>query len=161
MDINHSGISGIVRELHPHEPLPMDLLLLADETVEIINTYISCCRLYVFASEEKILGVYVLYTLSPETVEIKNIAVHEHFQGIGVGKLLLQDSINRAKAEGFKEILIGTGDVMFMQLYLYQKIGFEMFAIKENYYLQSGYPQPLMEKGLQLRHMVMLRMKLS
>lgn len=156
MDIT-KGVNGIVQELQPHEPLPTDLLLLADD---IFNKYISDCKVYVFVSEGKTLGVYALQRLSPETVEIKNIAVHEHFQGIGIGKLLLQDAINRAKADEFKEILIGTGDVMFMQLYLYQKTGFEMFAIKENYYFQPGYPRPLLEKGLQLKHMVMLRMKL-
>jgi len=159
MDINHN-VSGIVKELRPDDPLPIDLLLLADETVEIINTYISFCRVYVFASQGKTLGVYALCALSPETVEIKNIAVHEHFQGLGIGTLLLQDSIKRARAEGYKEILIGTGDVMFMQLHFYQKIGFEMYTIKENHYQQSGYPQPLLENGLQLKHMVMLRMSL-
>lgn len=156
MGINNS-VNGIVRELLSEEPLPTNLLLLADD---IFHKYISSCRIYAFVSEERTLGVYALQVLSPEAVEIKNIAVDEHFQGIGIGKALLQDSINRAKAEGFKEIVIGTGDVMFMQLYLYQKVGFEMFAIKENYYRQPGYPQPLIEKGLQLKHMVMLRMKL-
>jgi len=155
---NYTNVNGMIRKLHPHEPLPTNLLLLADD---IFDKYISGCSVYVFISEERTLGVYALQILSPETVEIKNIAVHEHFQGIGIGKLLLQDAITRAKVEGFKEVLIGTGDVMFMQLYLYQKTGFEMVGIKENYYLQPGYPYPVLEKGLQLKHMVMLRMKLS
>lgn len=157
MNIN-ATVSGTIKKLQPQEPLPTNLLLLADD---IFDKYISSCSVYVFVSEEMTLGVYALQIQSPETVEIKNIAVHENFQGIGIGKLLLQDAITRAKLEGFKEVLIGTGDVMFMQLYLYQKAGFEMAAIKENYYLQPGYPQPLLEKGLQLKHMVMLRMKLT
>jgi len=94
--------------------------------------------------------------LSAEVVEIKNIAVKESVQGQGIGQLLLKDSFNRAISKGCKEIRIGTADIAEMQLYLYQKMGFEIYAIKKNFFIDI-YAEPIYENGIQLKDMVMLR----
>jgi len=49
---------------------------------------------------------------------------------------------------------------MMMQLRLYQKAGFEMHLIKKNFYLEN-YPTAIYDNGLQLKHMVLLKMKLE
>lgn len=122
----------MIRLLEKDKKIPYDLLLLADETIEAINKYIHQSDIYVLDRDNIIIAVFVLQTICSDTVEIKNIAVDTAFQGQGIGQGLLQDAINLAKEKGFKKIIIGTGDAGIKQLYLYQKVGFEIYDIKPN-----------------------------
>lgn len=150
----------MIRKIENNEAIPYALLLLADEFVEIIDSYIFDCEVYVIEEGGKIIGLYALYKVDHEEVEIKNIAVDTEYQNQGIGKTLLADAIGRAKEQGFRVISIGTGDVMMMQLRLYQKMGFEMDFIRKNFYLDN-YPMAIYENGLRLRHMVVLKKRLT
>jgi ribosomal protein S18 acetylase RimI-like enzyme len=145
-----------VRQLGKNEQIPYDLLLLADESMEAINKYIYDSDIYILEIENKILAVYVLQLLKKDEIEIKNIAVDKDYQGQGIGKFLLRDATNKAKEQGFKTMLIGTSNASFKQLYIYQKSGFEIYDIKENFII-NNYPKPIYENGLLLKHMIMLR----
>lgn len=147
----------ITQQLHENDKIPYNLLLLADESIEAINKYINQSDLYVLKRDDRIIALYALQKISSDTVEIKNIAVDESFQGQGIGQRLLGDAIHRAKGLGFKRIIIGTGNASIKQLYLYQKVGFEIFDIKHRFFLDN-YPEPIFEYGIQLKHMVMLEM---
>jgi len=149
----------MIRQLQKNEEIPYKLLLLADETIEAINRYINDSEIYIFENDNETIAVYALQKISDDTIEIKNIAVDTKHQGQGIGKLLLRDAISRAKAKGFKTIVIGTGDIAIKQLYLYQKEGFEIFDIKKSFYLDN-YPNPIYENGIQLKDMVMLKKEL-
>ena len=106
------------------------------------------------------IAVFVLQTICSDTVEIKNIAVDTAFQGQGIGQGLLKDAINLSKEKGFKKIIIGTGDAGIQQLYLYQKVGFEIYDIKHGYFIDN-YLEPIFENGIQLKHMIMLKKDLK
>ncbi|MCC7571943.1 MAG: GNAT family N-acetyltransferase [Candidatus Methanofastidiosum sp.] len=149
----------MIRMLQKDEEIPYNLLLLADETIEAISRYINDSEIYVFENDKGTIAVYVLQKISDDTIEIKNIAVGTEHQGQGIGKLLLRDAISRAKAKGFKTIVIGTGDIAPKQLHLYQKVGFEIFGIKKGFFLDN-YPKPIYENGVQLKDMVMLKKEL-
>jgi len=149
----------MIRQLQKNEEIPYNLLLLADETIEAINRYINDSEIFIFEKDNKTFAVYVLQKISDDTIEIKNIAVDTKHQGQGIGKLLLRDAISRAKAKGFKTIIIGTGDIAIKQLHLYQKVGFEIFDVKKGFYLDN-YPEPIYENGIQLKDMVMLKKEL-
>jgi N-acetylglutamate synthase-like GNAT family acetyltransferase len=149
----------MIRLLEKDKPIPYDLLLLADESIESINKYIHQSDIYVLERENKLVAVFALQPISSDTIEIKNIAVDTALQGQGIGQGLLKDAINLAKEKGFKEIIIGTGDAGIQQLYLYQKVGFEMYDIKHRFFIDS-FPEPIFENGIQLKHMIMLRMEL-
>jgi len=149
----------MIRQLQKDEEIPYNLLLLADETIEAINRYINDSEIFIFEKDNETIAIYVLQKISNDTIEIKNIAVDTKHQGQGIGKLLLRDAISRAKAKGFKTIVIGTGDIAIKQLHLYQKEGFEIFDIKKSFYLDN-YPNPIYENGIQLKDMVMLKKEL-
>ncbi|QQO55484.1 MAG: GNAT family N-acetyltransferase [Thiohalocapsa sp. PB-PSB1] len=68
------------------------------------------------------------------------IAVDTVFQGQGVGQGLSREIIDLAKEKRFKKIIIGTGDAGIKQLYLYQKVGFEIFEIKHKFFIDN-YPE--------------------
>jgi len=113
-----------VRKLRKEEKIPYDLLLLADETIEAIDKYIYNSDIYVLELNEIISAIYVLQSLNNYTIEIKNIAVHENFQGQGIGMFLLKDAIQKSKNKEFNSLIIGTGDASLKQISLYQKAGF-------------------------------------
>jgi len=145
--------------LQKDKEIPYDLLLLADESIGAIQKYIHQSDIYVYRHDGKIIGTYVMQAVDDHTIEIKNIAVDQSFQGHGIGRKLLGDAIDRAKEKGFKRIIIGTGNASIKQLYLYQKVGFEIYDIKRGFFLDN-YPEPIFENGIQLKHMVMLEMDL-
>lgn len=149
----------MIRLLKKEDQIPYDLLLLADETIESIDKYIHQSDIYVLEQDNVRIAVCALQTIDSNTVEIKNIAVDTVFQGQGIGQKLLKDVINLAKEKGFKKILIGTGDAGIMQLYLYQKVGFEIDDIKRRFFIDN-FPEPIFENGIQLKHMIILKMDL-
>lgn len=149
----------IIRKLTPGERIPYDLLLLADPSVIAINTYLSLSELYVMEQGRQIIGSYVLHTNDPEEVEIKNIAVNPAWQGKGFGKILLQDATQRARANGFRRLVIGTGNSSIAQLYLYQRQGFEITGIRKDYFMMH-YQESIYENGIQCKHLVMLEKRL-
>lgn len=148
------------RELLGSESVPYNLLLLADETIAAIDKYIHDGNIYVVEGENKIIGVYVLYPLNTETVELKNIAVAEAYQNRGIGKFMLTGAERRAKEMGFQEIIVGTPDIATKQINFYQKAGFVRFATRKDFFVHN-YVQPIYENGIQLKDMVMLRKLVS
>ncbi|NLF88127.1 GNAT family N-acetyltransferase [Candidatus Bathyarchaeota archaeon] len=98
--------------------------------------------------------------MEQEEAEIKNIAVAKECQGQGIGKSLLKDAADRAKARGFKRLIIGTGDIMGMPLCFYLKEGFERFTVKKDFFIMN-FPKPIYDHGVQLRDMVMLKKELK
>jgi aminoglycoside 6'-N-acetyltransferase I len=84
--LNLDGIA--TRKLTKHEAIPYDLLLLADETIEIIDRYAKDGQIYVLAVNSQLIAVYVLQAIDPERIEIKNVAVDRSYQGQGIGRFL-------------------------------------------------------------------------
>ncbi len=148
-----------IQELQKEEPLPYELLLLADPSKAMIDGYIHSSFVYTAKSDEQVVAVYALQEMDQDTAEIKNLAVAEALQGKGLGTYLLQHSISIACEKGYSHIIIGTGDTSTGQLYLYKKLGFEVFATKENFFIDH-YPEPIYENGIQCKHMILLQKKL-
>ena len=145
----------IINPLAENEPTPYELLLSADPSIEAIETYLSRSTIYVSHLRNEVIAEYVLYPLSTDAIEIKNIAVHETYQGIGIGKLLLADATQRAITAGYKTLSIGTSNASNGQLYLYQRQGFELSGIKINFFVDN-YKEPIYENGIQCKHMIIL-----
>jgi aminoglycoside 6'-N-acetyltransferase I len=149
-----------IRQLTTDEEIPYNLLLLADETIEAINKYIYNSEIYVLEENNRIIAVYALQKLNAEEAEIKNIAVASEYQGKSIGKLLLRDTAERTKAEGFKTLIIATGDAGTKQLYLYQKEGFKIASVRKNFFVDN-YPKPIYENNVQLKDMIILKKELK
>lgn len=144
------------RLLKAHEPLPMDLLLEADPSENLVRAYCESGWCMVGEQEGSIVGVYVLLSLSDTTAEIMNIAVAQSCRGQGYGRKLLQHAMDEAARRGFKFVEIGTGNSSIGQLALYQKCGFRMHAIDFDFFKQN-YPEPIFENGIECRDMIRLR----
>lgn len=60
----------MIRILFPHEAIPYELLLLADETREAIDRYAHDAKIYVYTQQEALIGVYVLAQIDAVSMEI-------------------------------------------------------------------------------------------
>ncbi|WP_340372126.1 GNAT family N-acetyltransferase [Peribacillus sp. FSL E2-0218] len=144
-----------IRKLNKEEKPPMEMLLLADPSKDIVEEYVNRGECFVAESEHQIVGVYVLLPTRPETVELVNVAVIEEQQGIGLGKRLVLDAIQVAKAKGYKTIEIGTGNSGIGQLALYQKCGFRIIGVDMDFFIKH-YQEEIFENGIQCRDMLRL-----
>src|SRR5699024_5191373 len=144
-----------IRKLNIREKPPMELLLLADPSKEIIEEYVNRGECFVAKSEQQTVGVYVLLPTRPETVELVNVAVTENQHGKGIGKQLVMSAINAAKTRGYKTIEIGTGNSSIGQLALYQKYGFRITGVDTDFFIRH-YPEEIFENGIQCRDMIRL-----
>jgi ribosomal protein S18 acetylase RimI-like enzyme len=144
-----------IRKLQNGEVAPIDLLLVADPSQNLVEEYIARGICYVAEDSQKLVGVYVLLPTRPETVELVNIAVVESQQGKGIGKRLVLHALKVAKEHGFKTIEIGTGNSSVGQLVLYQKCGFRIVGVDRDFFIRH-YPEEIYENGIQCRDMIRL-----
>lgn len=144
-----------IRLLNKGADLPMNLLLEADPSEELVREYCSNGFVYEAAVDDELMGVYVLLPLTDGIVEIKNIAVAEDARGQGYGKRLIQHALSEAERLGFGHVEIGTGNSSADQLMLYQKCGFRIDSIDRDFFLRN-YPEPIFENGIQCRDMIRL-----
>ena len=148
-----------IRKLRSNEKLPMDLLLLADPSRELVEEYLKRGECFIAEADKQILGVYVLLPTRPNTVELVNIAVAEQCQSRGIGKRLVMDAIQTAKTKGYKIIEVGTGNSSIGQLALYQKCGFRITDVDFDFFVKH-YSEEIFENGIQCRDMVRLSLDL-
>lgn len=148
-----------IRKLYINEKPPLDLLLLADPSEEMIQRYLHKSDSYVAEIDGKVVGIYVLLLLAQDSVEIVNLAVYENFQGKGIGEQLIAHAIQTARHLGFKTIEIGTGNSSIGQLALYQKCGFRVDHIEKDYFTKN-YMDEIYENGIRCRDMIRLKQDL-
>ncbi|HNQ27491.1 MAG TPA: GNAT family N-acetyltransferase [Aquaticitalea sp.] len=117
-------------------------------------------NIYIARKDNETLGVIVLFPLTPDTVEIKNVAVKPKYQGQGIGSLLIEKAIEAAISNKLKSICIGTANSSVEQLCLYQKLGFEITGLKKNFFTDN-YTEPIYENGIRAKHMLVLTRQLN
>jgi N-acetylglutamate synthase-like GNAT family acetyltransferase len=144
-----------IRKLERNENYPMELLLLADPSQELIEDYVERGDCYIAEADNQMIGTYVLLSTRPATVELVNIAVTEPMHGRGIGKQLVQHAIQTAASKGFKTIEVGTGNSSLGQLALYQKCGFRIVGIDMDFFTRH-YPEEIYENGIRCRDMIRL-----
>lgn len=137
---------------------PLDLLLLADPSEVRIKGYLSTAEVWLVHQEHHLLGCCVISSKDQKAI-IENIAVYPAYRGLGIGQLLLENSIQISKAQGLEKLEIATASTSVKQLYLYQKMGFKIQHVNKNYFVRH-YPDPLMENGLVVKDQLVLELDL-
>ena len=135
----------------------MHLLLMADPDEREVRHYLEGASVLIVKDLNKLIGIAVLVNRD-NRYELKNIAVHESYQGKGIAKSLIMEIRSLAKKQGAVELFVGTGNSSLSQLSLYQKCGFRMSHIKTGFF--ASYPEPIYENGIQCIDMVVLCAKL-
>lgn len=137
-----------------------ELLLEADPSKDLVDTYFKRSATFEVLDSNKLVGIVVLLETRPDSMEIVNISVNEKYQNKGIGQKILSFSIQYAKDRNIVALDIGTGSTSFSQLYLYQKMGFRLVGIDRNFFVHH-YSEEIIENGLILKDMVRLQLILT
>ncbi len=135
----------------------LPLLLEADEQESMIERYIDTGDMYVLFDGDKPAGECIVTAADEKTLEIKSLAVASEYRGRGLGRLLIEFAA-RKYAEGFDELIVGTGDSPFTVPF-YEKCGFKKSHYIKDFFTDN-YDRPIYEGGVLLKDMVYLRKKL-
>ena len=134
---------------HKKEYLP--LLLQADEEESQIDTYLERGTLYVALEEERVIGVAVV-TEERDGVELKNMAIDQAYRQQGYGKRMLEQLFDYYKG---KTMFVGTGD-SGLTVPFYEACGFTYSYTLEHFFTEH-YAEPIIENGVLLEHMIVLK----
>lgn len=149
-----------IREFLSVEELPYDLLYEADPSREAVDDYTRRGKCYgAFDSDGLPVGICVLLRTRPFTMELVNLAVCTDFQRRGVGRSLIEYAKHKSRSERCTVLEVGTANAGTGQLAFYQKCGFEIDGIDRDFF-RRNYPEPILENGIECRHMVRLRIEL-
>ena len=145
----------LIKLLGSEDPIPYNLLLLADETIEAIERYLSISKVYVLSVKElEYAGICCIYAVDEQTAEIKNFAIHQPLQSQGLGTAFLNE-IKKIAAQYFKVLTVGVADHGYRQMRFYTENGFSQCDVRKDFYIMN-YPEVIYENDVQLRDMIML-----
>ena len=88
--------------------------------------YENIRNFYVAIEDEKLIGCCAGAVTWEDLAEIKSLAVDENYQGKGIGRLLVEKSIEDLKNLGVEKVFTLTYSVGF-----FEKLGFEMIDKKK------------------------------
>jgi len=157
-DANGGTMNVTYQLLGSKENVPMELLLTADPSEKLVNSYLEKGICYTAVLDGETIGVALVMETKPSTVEIMNIAIKEAYQNKGIGKHLLQFVIGEIKKGETKTIEIGTGNPGVVQMLVYQKCGFRIVGIDFDFF-RRNYDEAIYENGIECRDMI--RMKID
>jgi GNAT superfamily N-acetyltransferase len=91
--------------------------------------------------------------------EMVELAVVRERQGEGLGRKFVAWLVAEAQRRGKTEIIVGTSSTSAANLIFYQKCGFRIDHIRQDYFWY--YDEPLYENGLPVRDMIVFRRDLA
>ncbi len=94
-----------------------------------------------------------------EPCEIMELAIAPELHGQGYGKRLIAFLVEEAYRRGKRQMLVGTANSSISNIAFYQKCGFRMDHIRQNYF--RYYREPHFENGIQIRDMLVFRYDLE
>jgi ribosomal protein S18 acetylase RimI-like enzyme len=141
----------------------LPLLLLADESLEQVRSYMQRGDLFAFMDGEDVAVGIVLTIPEPDgSVELKAVAVDAARQNLGIGRRMLAGVIEELRRRGVRRVLVGTANAGIGQLAYYQKAGFRLLRIERDFFSPArGYPAVMVDNGIRLRDRVWMDLDLS
>ena len=130
----------------------LDLLMMADESEEIVKAYMNNGDLFAIQLNKKTIGVALFIEVSPNEIELKNIALLPEYRGKGYGKEVILRSFKIYKSKSYNKMIVGTANSSIENIAFYQKIGFRMMHIRRDFF--ANYPEPIFENGIRALDMI-------
>ncbi len=75
---------------------------------------------------ETSIGMYGLYKKSDTVCELRKMYLLPYYKGRGLGKLLMNDALERAINMGFQEMVLETNSCLTEAIGMYRRFGFEI-----------------------------------
>jgi ribosomal protein S18 acetylase RimI-like enzyme len=148
MDLVEDYYNWMACELKSSYDIDVDPVIgttLRDHVEKDVDEFISSISedgvFYLIQVDDKIVGMGALRKVKEGIGEIKRMYIKPEYQGIGLGKKMLQLLLGKSKEYGFSTIYLETGSFMTTAQHLYHSAGFHD---------REEYPET--EVPLQLRH---------
>jgi len=141
----------------------LPLLLLADESLEQVRSYMNLGELYAFLDRDAApVGIVLTIAAEENSVELKAVAVDALRQNLGIGRRMLVAVLDELRRRGVHRAIVGTANAGIGQLAYYQKAGFRLLRIERDFFSPArGYPAVMEDNGIRLRDMVWMDLELS
>ncbi len=143
----------IVKIIDSDKTKYMELLLIADEQVNMIEKYLYRGDMFALCDDD-VRAICVVTQEQSGVYEIKNIVTVPEYQRKGYGQQLISFIADYYKESG-NELYVGTGDSPAI-LQFYDKCGFGKSHIVKNFFVDN-YDHPMYEDGQQLVDMIYLK----
>lgn len=120
---------------------PTDIIQLSDPAQEIIN---KGGLIYYAEVDNLIVGTVTLMKISDTTYELGKMAVTEKFQGKGIGKKLLEHSIEVARKNKITKLVLYSNTKLTHAIELYKKFGFMESPMDKTHYKRANIKMELL-----------------
>ena len=114
---------------------------------EIHNEPLSSAFVIVHRLQKKVIG-YIIFWHIKEQVQISNIAIHPDFRRMGIAEAVLKQVLSQIQMEGSKLVTLEVRPSNLAARSLYNKLGFDVLGLRENYYHDPSEPALVMCKQL-------------
>ena len=143
-----------VRPVREDKRALMPLLLVGDESEDMVLRYLDRGEAYVLEEDGETVAAAVVTDEGNGVCEVKNLSVRPDRQRRGYGSALLRDLAARY-APAFHTMQLGTGESP-LTLPFYRENGFVPFRRIPDFFTDH-YPRPIVEEGVVLRDMIYLK----
>lgn len=114
---------------------PNDVIQLSNPQSEIID---KGGIIYYARFNNQIVGTACLLKMDEYTYELGKMAVTESAQGFGIGKVLMDYSIQLAKQIGVKSLVLYSNTSLGPAIHLYEKYGFTEIELEPGHYTRAN-----------------------
>ena len=83
-------------------------------------------QIFFAIKEGKAIGTVAMVLTKERIFELSKMAVDSSYQGLGIGRMLINECIDFAKCKSADEIFLITNDILLPALELYNSAGFEL-----------------------------------
>ncbi len=91
--------------------------------------------------------------------EIMELAIAADRHGQGLGRQLVTWVIEEARRRGKHQMLVGTANSSIGNIAFYQKLGFRMDHVRQDYF--RYYHEPIFENDIQIRDLLVFRLDIA
>jgi putative acetyltransferase len=81
----------------------------------------------VIENDKEIIGSYGIFMIDKKSCELRKMYLLKDFQGQGLGKLLMDNAIKKAKELGYSIMVLETNKLLNKAISMYEKYGFVQY----------------------------------
>ncbi len=129
----------------PHDLAPRELMMLADPSPEHIDSYIADSHVFAGEWSGEWVAVAAVQVRDSE-MELKNLAVKQGVQNLGLGTLMMTYLLDYADRLGLSRVRVAISNSSLRHLKFYERLGFRIGGIEPNFF--GGYDPPIYENGI-------------
>lgn len=89
-------------------------------------------NIFFVKEDEKIIGCVALMKIEDRVFELTKMAISPEHQGKKIGQKLMKHTLDFAKKQGWKKLIIFSNRKLENAIYIYRKYGFKEIPIGEN-----------------------------